>query len=81
MMATEWVTFGGRLRQCGPELSDVAVLTMEIFGEQQGRHDDASIHRYFDGCQATLLPEPRVLPSLRTTVRRLVRDGGRMPGT
>ncbi len=22
---------------------------MEIFGEQQGRHDDASIHRYFDG--------------------------------
>jgi DDE family transposase len=43
------VTFGGRLRQRGPELSDVEVLTMEIFGEQQGRHDDASIHRYFDG--------------------------------
>jgi hypothetical protein len=43
------VTFGGRLRQHGPELSDVEVLTMEIFGEQQGRHDDASIHRYFDG--------------------------------
>src|SRR5215204_4639892 len=35
------VTFGGRLRQRGPEpkLSDVEVLTMEIFGEQQGRHD------------------------------------------
>ena len=31
------VTFGGRLRQRGPELSDVEVLTMEIFGEQQGR--------------------------------------------
>ena len=44
------VTFGGRLRQRGPEeLSDVEVLTMEIFGEQQGCHDDASIHRYFDG--------------------------------
>ena len=45
------VTFGGRLRQRGPgpKLSDVEVLTMEIFGEQQGRHDDASIHRYFDG--------------------------------
>jgi hypothetical protein len=45
------VTFGGRLRQRGPEpkLSDVEVLTIEIFGEQQGRHDDASIHRYFDG--------------------------------
>ena len=43
------VTLGGRLRQRGPELSDVEVLTMEIFGEQQGRHDDASIHRYFAG--------------------------------
>ena len=45
------VTFGGRLRQRGPEpkLSDVEVLTMEIFGEQQGRHDDAAIHRSFDG--------------------------------
>src|SRR5688572_12511909 len=45
------VTFGGRLRQRGPgpKLSDVEVLTMEIFGEQQGRHDDGSIHRYFDG--------------------------------
>jgi hypothetical protein len=45
------VTLGGRLRQRGPEpkLSDVEVLTMEIFGEQQGRHDDAAIHRYFDG--------------------------------
>jgi hypothetical protein len=45
------VTFGSRLRQRGPEpkLSDVEVLTMEIFGEQQGRHDDAAIHRYFDG--------------------------------
>src|SRR4051812_17680725 len=34
------VTFGGRVRQRGPDpkLSDVEVLTMEIFGEQQGRH-------------------------------------------
>jgi hypothetical protein len=29
------------------------VLTMEIFGEQQGRHDDASIHRYFDGADSS----------------------------
>jgi len=45
------VTFGGWLRQHGPglKLSDVEVLTMEFFGDQQGRHDDASIHRYFDG--------------------------------
>src|SRR5689334_8366656 len=42
------VTFGGRVRQRGPDpkLSDVEVLTMEIFGEQQGRHNDAAIHRY-----------------------------------
>jgi hypothetical protein len=45
------VTFGGQLRQRGPEskLSDVEVLTMEVFGERQGRHDDAAIHRYVDG--------------------------------
>src|SRR4051812_44128269 len=52
------VTFGGRLRQRGPELSDVAVLTMEIFGDQQGRHDDASIHRYFDGHWRHFFPKP-----------------------
>ena len=53
------VTFGGRLRQRGPEpkLSDVEVLTMEIFGEQQGRHDDAAIHRYFDGHWRHFFPE------------------------
>ena len=67
------VTFGGRLRQRGPEpkLSDVEVLTMEIFGEQQGRHDDAAIHRYFDG---HLLSGSRILPSLRPTVRGVVAD-------
>jgi hypothetical protein len=67
------VTFGGRLRHRGPEpkLSDVEVLTMEIFGEQQGRHDDAAIHRYFDG---HLLSGPRILPSLRPTVRGVVAD-------
>jgi hypothetical protein len=53
------VTFGDRLRQRGPEpkLSDVAVLTMEIFGEQQGRHDDAAIHRYFDGPWRHFFPD------------------------
>ena len=65
------VTFGGRLRHRGPEpkLSDVEVLTMEIFGEQ--RHDDAAIHRYFDG---HLLSGSRILPSLRPTVRGAVAD-------
>src|SRR4051812_15124497 len=45
------VTFGGRVRQRGPDpkLSDVEVLTLEIFGEQQGRPNDAAIHRYFAG--------------------------------
>src|SRR5687768_17361400 len=51
------VTFGGRLRQRGPEpkLSDVEVLTLEIFGEQ--RHDDAAIHRYFDGHWRPFFPD------------------------
>ncbi len=42
--AYRMVTFGGRLRQRGPEpkLFDVEVLTMEIFGEQQGRHAGAT---------------------------------------
>jgi hypothetical protein len=42
--AYRMVKFGGRLRQRGPKtkLSDVEVLAMEIFGEQQGRHDDAA---------------------------------------
>ena len=70
------VTFGGRLRQRGPEpkLSDVEVLTMEIFGEQQGRHDDAAIHRYFAGHWRPFFPDSRILPSLRPTVRGVVAD-------
>jgi hypothetical protein len=57
--AYRMVTFGGRLRQRGPgpKLSDVEVLTMEIFGEQQGRHDDAAIHRYFDGHWRHFFPD------------------------
>ena len=53
--AYRMVTFGGRLRQRGPEpkLSDVEVLTMEIFGEQQGRHDDAAIHGTSTGISGT----------------------------
>jgi hypothetical protein len=53
------VTFGGRVRQRGPEpkLSDVEVLTMEIFGEQQGRHNDAAIHRYFAGHWRHFFPD------------------------
>src|SRR3954451_13591613 len=79
--AYRMVTFGGRLRQRGPEpkLSDVEVLTMEIFGEQQGRHDDAAIHRYFDGhllrrALAALLSGPWILPGLRPAVRGIVAD-------
>jgi hypothetical protein len=53
------VTFGNRLRQRGPDpkLSDVEVLTMEIVGEQQGRHDDASIYRYVDGHWRHFFPD------------------------
>ena len=53
------VTLGGRLRQRGPgpKLSAVEVLTMEIFGEQQGRHDDAAIHRYVDGHWRHFFPD------------------------
>ena len=65
----EAVTFGGRLRQRGPELSDVEVLTMEIFGEQQGRHDDASIHRYFDGHWRHFFPNLGSYPAFARLVR------------
>jgi IS5 family transposase len=43
-------TGGKRLRKAGfdPGLSDVEVLTMEIFGEWQGHHGDKAIWRYFD---------------------------------
>src|SRR3954453_3560308 len=53
------VTFGGRVRQRGPDpkLSDVEVLTMEIFGEQQGRHNDAAIHRCFAGHWRPFFPD------------------------
>ncbi len=59
------VTFGGRLRQRGPEpkLSDVEVLTMEVFGEQHGRHDAAAIHRYFDGHWRPFFPTLGSYPS------------------
>lgn len=36
-----------RTRGFAPMLSDAEVLTMEIIGEMQGRHSDASIWRYF----------------------------------
>lgn len=46
--AYQAVTKEQRLRQRGPKpsLSDVECLTLEIFGEQQGHHDDAAIWRY-----------------------------------
>jgi len=42
------VTQGKKPRQRGPEpdLTDAEVLTIEIFGEMQGHHNDASIWRY-----------------------------------
>jgi hypothetical protein len=42
------VTGGRRLRQCGrlPGLIDAEVLTIEVFGEMQGHHNDAAIWRY-----------------------------------
>lgn len=42
------VTGGLPVRQRGPDarLTDAEILTIEIFGEMQGHHDDASIWRY-----------------------------------
>ena len=39
---------GEKLRKCGrrPELTDAEILTIEIFGEIQGHHDDTAIWRY-----------------------------------
>jgi hypothetical protein len=44
------ITKGCRIRAHGfdPALSDVEIITMEIFGEMQGRHDDVAIWRYFN---------------------------------
>ena len=46
--ACEAVTQGKRLRQRGPQpdLTDAEILTIEIFGEMHGHHDDAAIWRY-----------------------------------
>jgi hypothetical protein len=42
------VSGGKKIRLCGrdPALSDAEVLTIEIFGEMHGHHDDAAIWRY-----------------------------------
>jgi len=44
------VTQGKKVRQCGrrPELSDAEAITIEVFGEMCGHHDDAAIWRYAD---------------------------------
>lgn len=46
--ACQAVTTGKKLRQRGPrpDLIEAEVLTIEVFGEMQGHHDDASIWRY-----------------------------------
>jgi hypothetical protein len=46
--ACQAVIQGKKLRQRGPkpDLSDAEILTIEVFGEMQGHHDDASIWRY-----------------------------------
>jgi hypothetical protein len=46
-----------------PKLSDVEVLTMEIFGEQQGCHHDAAIHRYVAGHWRPFFPDPGSYPA------------------
>jgi Transposase DDE domain len=53
------VRFGGRVRQRGPEpkLSDLEVLSLEIFGEQPGRHHDAAIQRYCAGHWRHFFPD------------------------
>jgi hypothetical protein len=42
------VSGGNPLRRRGPaaRLTDAEILTIEIFGEMQGHHDDAAIWRY-----------------------------------
>jgi hypothetical protein len=47
-VACRAVTQGKRLRGRGPQpgLTDAEILTIEIFGEMQGHHDDAAIWRY-----------------------------------
>jgi hypothetical protein len=42
------VTGGKKLRQRGPDayLTDAEILTIEVFGQMQGHHDDAAIWRY-----------------------------------
>ena len=49
--ACQAVTGGQKLRRRGPppDLTDAEILTIEIFGEMQGHHDDASIWRYAKG--------------------------------
>jgi hypothetical protein len=44
------ITKGQKLRQCGrrPGLTDAEAITLEVFGEMQGHHDDAAIWRYAD---------------------------------
>lgn len=46
--ACEAVTQGQKLRRRGPQadLSDAEILTIEVFGEICGHHDDAAIWRY-----------------------------------
>ncbi len=48
--AYQAVTRGNKVRQCGesPRLTDVELVTMEIFGEMQGHHDNAAIWRYIE---------------------------------
>jgi hypothetical protein len=42
------VTQGKNIRRCGekPRMTDIEILTIEIFGEIQGHHTDAAIWRY-----------------------------------
>lgn len=44
------VTEGKAIRRCGrrPDLTDAEAITLEVFGEMQGLHDDAAIWRYAD---------------------------------
>jgi len=48
--AYDVVTEGKPIRRCGrrPGLTDAEAITIEVFGEMQGLHDDAAIWRYAD---------------------------------
>jgi hypothetical protein len=62
-----------RGRGFAPALTDVEVLTMEIIGEMQGRHNDAAIWRYFHDHWQSWFPN---LGSYKNFAKHMANLGG-----